>query len=87
MNGETNKLLLQISRSLDVIVKALVLIFWLLLAAAVYGLEKIEHFSSGSWWLIPIVFLVWLLAVLVFFVHDGRQLRKVSKKLHSNDLD
>ena len=87
MNEETNRLLLQISSSLDVIVKALVLIFWLLLAAAIYGLEKIEHFASGSWWLVPIAVLVWLLAVCVFFLRDSRQFRKEPKKRHTDNSD
>ncbi len=78
MNGDTDKLLQQISGSLNQIVKALDLIFWLLFAVAVYGLIKTVHLPWSHWWLIPVVMAVWLLAVLVFFVRGAGKISENS---------
>ncbi len=71
MSVEADKSLLRISYSLNQIVKALVLIFWLLFGAATYGLIKIEHCDLAKSWLVPMVFVIWLIAVLIFGIHDG----------------
>jgi hypothetical protein len=78
MDGE-KRLLLQISSSLNAIVKALLLIYWLLLGSAIYGLIKLEHITWAQWWLLPVLILIWLLGVTAFLVRDARKSKAESK--------
>jgi hypothetical protein len=82
MDGE-KRLLLQISSSLNAIVKALLLKYWLLLGAAIYGLIKLEHITWAHWWLLPVLILIWLLGVTAFFVRDARKTKPNGKDIDS----